>query len=184
LKPAVERRLGRKASFESVLMALRRANFARAKDLTAELKRAVARSNYSVHGGVNDVVLDYKLATLKRIIAAASERKMEGEAFTFIVGVKYASLVTDNAALAALVEEKEGEDVVAKKSGLAVFRVLLDERDVKLPGIIALFSREFAKQGVGVVELASAHTEIGFVIDERDLKKAIDAYALLKERMK
>ena len=41
----------------------------------------------------------------------------------------------------------------------------------------------FQEAGISITELESAYTEIGFVIPDKDVKKAIDAYSSMKERI-
>jgi hypothetical protein len=184
IKDTVERKEGRKVSNESILMALRRLSLLHYRNLTPEIRRAAARSSYSIHSGISDLIIDYQLATLKKIVLATSEKGMHDGAFTFIIGTKYASLVTDRTEIVDHLEKSKEVDVVKRIDGLVIFRIIIHKDDVKLPGLVSLFVREFAKAGISLVEVESTYTEIGLVIDEKDVKKAIDAYLALKERMR
>jgi hypothetical protein len=183
LKGTVERRAGKKVSAESVMMALRRLSLLHHRKMAPDIGRAVGRSSYSIHSGISDLIIDYQMATLKKIVLAAGERGGQDGAFTFIIGTKYASLVTDRTEIVDYLEKSGEVETVKRMDGLVVFRIMLHKDDVGVPGIVSLFVREFAKAGISLVEIESTYTEIGMVIDEKDVKKAIDAYLALKERM-
>ncbi len=183
LKGTVERKLGKKVSAESIMMALRRLALLHHRKMGPDIKGAVVRSSYSIHSGISDLIMGYRLATLKKIALAISEKGMHEGAFTFIVGTKYASLVTDSMELVDRLEKSGELDVVKRVDGLVIFRIMLHKDDVGVPGVVSLFVGEFAKAGISLVEVESTYTEIGLVIDEKDVKKAIDAYLALKERM-
>ncbi len=184
LKSTVERRAGKKVSAESVMMALRRLSLLHRREMGPGIREAVVRSSYSIHSGISDLVIDYQMATLKKIVLATAEKGANEGAFTFIIGTKYASLVTDRVEMVGRLEKSGEVDVVKRIDGLVIFRVMLHKDDVGIPGIVSLFVREFAKAGISLVEIESTYTEIGMVIGEKDVKKAIDAYLALKERMR
>ncbi|MFH1221921.1 MAG: hypothetical protein V1492_02450 [Candidatus Micrarchaeota archaeon] len=181
LKQTVEKRINRKVSTESVMMALRRMDMLRAKDLTGELGKIVAGSSYTIESGFSDVVIDHRFSDIKTIIKWLDE--YGGESTTsLIVGLKYVSVVSDSAVLLEKMKSSN-MNVIALVPELAIFKIKLPKEALNTPGVIAIFSQELAKRGVSVQEQESAHTEIGFIIKEQDINKAVEAFNHLKKSL-
>ncbi len=180
LKPSIERRLKKKVSSESILMGLRRIHLVHAKGLNEKLRAIIKQSRYTMESGFTDIVLDYALEDVPKI-ARLVEKMEKGENISLIMGLMYASVVTDSPEVAKEIG-KLGIGIIDIIEGLAIFRIKLPKSAVEVPGVIALFTSEFAKRGVNVIELESSYLEIGYVIKEDEIEKALDAFRSLKTK--
>lgn len=180
LKPSVERRTGKKVSTESILMGLRRINLVHARDAGVELREILQKCKYSIENNFTDLVLDYALEDIPRL-SGLLEGLESGENVSIITGFKYASVVTDSPELIKRIEAS-GIRVVGKTQELAIFRIKLPRGALKAPGVISLFTSEFAKKGVNIIELESSYLEIGYVISEKEIGKALEAFNSLRIR--
>jgi len=180
LKPSIERRLKKKVSSESILMGLRRINLVHTKNLNEKLRSVLNQTKYSVESGFTDLVVDYALEDVPKITKLI-EKMEKGENVSLIMGFKYASIVTDSA---SLIDEIKASPIgiIDNIGALAIFRIKLPKSAVEVPGVIALFTSEFAKRGVNVIELESSYLEIGYVIKEDEIEKALDAFRSLKTK--
>jgi hypothetical protein len=180
IRPSVERRVKKKVSTESILMGLRRMHLVHAKELGKTLGNAIKACKYSIENGFIDIIIDYTMDDLPKIskLVGAAEK---GENVSIIMGFKYASIVTDSPALAEKIE-KSGINVLGRMDGLAIFRIKLPKSAMETPGVISIFTSEFAKKGVNIVELESSYMEIGYVIAESEIEKALDAFHSLKTK--
>ncbi len=92
-------------------------------------------------------------------------------------------LIVDSKAVLKTIEKCDIK-IVNVIDNLAIFKIFIDEQDIMLPGLIYLFSKQLAKNGVAVIELGSSFNEISFVIEEKMVEKAINAFIGLIERFK
>ena len=180
LKPSIERRLKKKVSTESILMGLRRINLVHSKNLNEKLRSVINQTKYSVESGFTDLVVDYALEDIPKLTKLI-ENMEKGENVSLIMGFKYASIVTDSAKLIDEIE-RSPIGIIDNLGSLAIFRIKLPKSAVEVPGVIALFTSEFAKRGVNVIELESSYLEIGYVIREDEIEKALDAFRSLKTK--
>lgn len=180
IRPSVERRLKKKVSTESILMGLRRMHLVHAKEVGKELYAAIGGCKYSIENGFTDIIIDYTMDDLQKISKLA-ETAEKGENVSIIMGFKYASIITDSSELARKIEES-GIKVLDRIDELAIFRIKLPKNAVETPGVISIFTSEFAKKGVNIIELESSYLEIGYVIAEEEIEKALDAFHFLKNR--
>lgn len=180
IKPSVERRVKKKVSTESILMGLRRMHIVHAKEKGKMLGVALKGCKYSIENGFTDIIVDYTMDDLPRI-SRLVESAEKGENVSIIMGFKYASVVTDSPELAEKIE-KSGIKVLGRIDGLAIFRIKLPKSAVETPGVISIFTSEFAKKGVNIVELESSYLEIGYVIAESEIEKALDAFHSLNTK--
>ncbi len=180
LKPTVERRLKKKVSTESILMGLRRLHLVHTKKLNEKLLSAVAGSKYSIENGFTDIIIDYALDDIPKL-SKLIEGLEKGDNVSIIMGFKYASIVTDSSWLVEEIKRSQIKvlDIVDE---LAIFRIKMPKEAVGVRGIISLFTSEFAKKGVNIIELESTYTEIGYVINESEIEKALDAFGALKKK--
>ena len=180
LRPSVERREGRKVSLESILMSLRRLNLQKEKNAGEDLRAVVRNSKYSVESGFVDIVLDYKSSDIVAI-TKWSEELMEGSITSLIVGQKFASVITDSRTLLSKITSSN-MSIVSVMENLAIFRIRMPKESMGVSGVIALFSQEFAKKGVSIIEMESAYSELAYIVREKDLAKAMDAFHYLKSK--
>ncbi len=180
LRPSVERREGRKVSLESILMSLRRLNLQKEKNAGEDLRAVVRNSKYSVESGFVDIVLDYKSSDIVAI-TKWSEELMEGSITSLIVGQKFASVITDSRTLLSKITSSN-MSIVSVMENLAIFRIRMPKESMGVSGVIALFSQEFAKKGVSIIEMESAYSELAYIVREKDLDKAMDAFHYLKSK--
>ncbi len=174
LRPYLKARIKRRFSDEAVIMALKRMELRHRKDLEFPLKKAIAEATYSIYSPVYDLIFDY---TMKDI---SSIKPSENACFMFIVGTRCASLITDDKSLVDEVKNRLGNRIIKCLEGLALFRVMLKDKYVEQPGIIYLLSKTFAKASISILELGSSYREISFVIKEKEIAKAIEAFRALQ----
>ncbi|MCP4646309.1 MAG: hypothetical protein GY852_01055, partial [bacterium] len=124
--------------------------------------------------------IDYTLDDIPKL-SKLIEGLEKGDNVSLIMGFKYASIVTDSPDLAGKIKGS-GISVLDTVGELAIFRIKMPKSAVDVPGVISLFTSEFAKKGVNVVELESTYTEIGYVIKESEIEKALDAFNSLKRQ--
>lgn len=178
LRPSVERRVGKKVSTESILMGLRRLHFVHAKGVNEKLREVVGKSKYSIENEFTDLVVDYALEDIPKI-SKLIEKVERGDNVSLIMGFKYASIITDSRELLEGIE-KSGVRVLDRIENLAIFRIKIPKSALEVPGVISIFTSEFAKKGVNIIELESSYLEIGYIIKEAEIEKALDAFNSLK----
>lgn len=176
LKPEIEEMLKRNVSAGSIMLALRDLKV-KGEENTL-IREAILSSFYSVESGLKDYVIDWSAEDLHTLFALLSKKKTT---VSIIVGKKYTSLITHRDIEDFL---REANITIIKKiPNVANFRIVIKEEYFEVSGIIETILRGFMLNNISIIEMNSSFTEIGILIKEEDVIKAINTLKDLKNRL-
>ena len=76
--------------------------------------------------------------------------------------------------LAKEITKRYPKFVIEHKNDLVAFTVMFPKKAIKTPGILSFIANRFAKNGISIMEVISSYTDITFVLNRKDLFKAMD----------
>ncbi len=119
-------------------------------------------------------MVDWSLKSVKKLFEKIAK---EDVLLSIIVGKMYASIITHQNIDDYL--DEIGIKPIKKIENLANFRVVIKKEYISSVGIIEEIIRKLVLHNISIVETASSFTEIGFIIREEDVIKAVNAYKSL-----
>ncbi len=172
IKEEVEAELGKKVSEGSVMLAIREIHLKQGKG--SDVIKALKTSYYTIESNLIDYVVDWSLESVKKLFEKIAK---EDVLLSIIVGKMYASIITHQNIDDYL--DEIGIKPIKKIENLANFRVVIKKEYISSVGIIEEIIRKLVLHNISIVETASSFTEIGFIIREEDVIKAVNAYKSL-----
>ncbi|MBT3304184.1 hypothetical protein HN592_04535 [Candidatus Woesearchaeota archaeon] len=154
-----ELNIDKKTSKEAILIAARRFQQKIKKEFgyDRDIKKLLSTSEIEVKNKINVYVVD-KNVKVDAITLEGSENN------TVIVSDKNKCLI-----------EKKFKNSIIKKHTDLVLIIIKSSKDIEsIPGVVAYITSLFSENGVNIVEFLSCWTDTLFVIEAKDLHKAIE----------
>lgn len=164
-----------KKDFDAVVVALRRI---REKSLpSSEFEKKIVsllkKGKLEMKNKISVVVLDDHavLSQLAKIVNSAVENN---ETLHLVHGSRTFTIIT-SFEISQQIAHVFRSNVVSEKNNLVEI-VLRTGREIEsTPGVVAFLYSRFAENGINIIETLSSWTETLFVIEEKDVEKAIEA---------
>ncbi|MFH1256645.1 MAG: ACT domain-containing protein [Candidatus Diapherotrites archaeon] len=161
--------------FGAIVVALRRLSEKTrpGKESQGRILRLLKGSKLEVKNRISVVFLDSKIS-MSSLAKLVNEIAEEEETLHMIHGSKSFSIITTSTA-ATKIAETFRYNLIQEKKGLVEIILRTSEEIEGTPGVMAFLYSRFSENGINIVETMSSWTDTLFVIDEKDLPKAMNA---------
>ncbi len=122
---------------------------------------------------VSMVILRFTPKFMVELLQEISDDVDNGRVVQISQGTKAIVLICEET-LAKELEKKYPKHVIEHKKNLVAYTVMFPKKAVKTPGIISFISNKFSKNKINMLEIISSYTEVTFLIERKDLFKAMD----------
>ena len=145
LEEPVFKMVGKKPSREAILVAIYR--FQDSVSPSEEIKNIVKKSYISIESDIVTTNYEVKnaLATIKGLNNTVS-----------------------------ILRKKDLGGATSYTDNLAILRIMLDDSSLEVPGVIEYFTFILASNGINILEMESANTELLFIIKEDSAPRAFE----------
>lgn len=188
LLPQVQQK-NRTANFESVLIAIQRfaQNLEKPEPIDKNLREVLAKTEIIMKNDIVQLTFERDKKIYDSILETSKKIRLDvGELFFLIQGSRDISIFLD------MHKANELKSLLKKATNttkrLAIislrepsYKMRENELSREIPGYLAFLTTLFAKNAINIVEIASTHSQMIFVIGEKDLGKA---YEVLDECIK
>ncbi len=182
LRPLISRRLRKEVTAGAVVMALKRMSHGSLERVRLE---AFLR-------GLGDMVtrtdlLDYTFRNsptlLEHHARFLEEAGRQRDLFcTFSQGVHETTIIIVREGAPMLERYFRGEELLARKTGLASITLLLPAENTEITGFYYFILKQLAWEGVNISEVISTTNEFTIVVSDRDIEKAFSILLALKKK--
>ncbi len=170
---ALELRIEKKTSMEAILVAARRFQVELGKDRSQaeQIKNLLAQSEVELRNKIAVVIVE-KSINLGPVGDFQKMVNQEHNLFYFLEGSDNYTLIVQDKYL-ALLESKLRGKIVKKHQNLALIMIKSAKEIETQLGVIAYLTSLFAENGVNIMEFLSCWTDTLFVIETKDVAKAL-----------
>ncbi len=170
---AKELHIERKMSMEAILIAARRFQIELGKDRVQmeQIKNLLARSEVELRNKIAVLIVD-KSFDFEEINSIHQKIHNDHNPFYFLEGSNNYTIITTDKYL-PLLEAKLRGKMLKKHQNLALIMFKSSKEIESQLGVIAYLSALFAENGVNIVEFLSCWTDTLFVIDTKDVPRAL-----------
>jgi hypothetical protein len=162
-------------SEEAALVACRRYEVDPSEEINEDaIRRVLGRSKLEMRTKVAVVTVRPSPRVRRRLDEALEGADGSNAPLHVIRGSAGVTVVTDDEAADAVVEELGEAEVMSRRSGLVELVVTSPEVIEETPGILAYLATTLSSRGINLVEVVSTYRDTIFVIDEEDLPPAFE----------
>jgi aspartokinase len=122
---------------------------------------------------VSLVIMRFDPKFLVELLKDISDDIDRGRAVQISQGTNVIVLLCEET-LANELKRKYKKHIISIENGLVAYTILFPKEAVNTPGILNFISDRFAKNKINIREFISTYTEVTFVIERKDLFKAMD----------
>lgn len=169
-----ELKIEKKSSKSAILIAARRFQDKLEKELGNEKKinLLLSRSEISVKNKIS-VLIFKKIVDLDDLIEFEKDIKKENGTIYFLEGINNYTIITQERYAQELYQEFE-KQIVKYHKNLAIIDFKSPEEIEKISGVISYLTSLFAENGVNILEFLSCWRDTIFIIDKKDVSKALN----------
>ncbi len=169
-----ELKIEKKSSKEAILIAARRFKMKLEGEMSYEkkIKEVLASSEIEVKNKIAVLILE-KGINYDSVDDVQKEIRKSSGSFYLLEGSDNYTIIIQEKFLAK-VEEKFKNKVIKVSKGLVMLNLKSSKEIEKIAGVLAYLTALFGENGVNIVEFLSCWTDTLFVIEEKDLGKAIE----------
>ena len=166
--------LNLKKNFDAILIACRRTRIKLKKEDTLEKKilKILKESKIEIKNKIIAVVLE-KNIFFETLLNLEKEIKKKKEIFRVIEGASAITIITSEDFL-ELIKKNFRNKIILENKNLAEITIKSPEDVETTPGAYAYLCSVFAENNINIAETLSCWTDTIFLIDERDVGKAIN----------
>ncbi|MBI4052977.1 MAG: hypothetical protein HY394_02980 [Candidatus Diapherotrites archaeon] len=165
----------KEADFEAVVVALRRLaeKAAPSRQLEGKIVSLLKKGKLEMKNKISVVVLDsgIELSQLTRLVNEIAEK---GETLHLVHGSSAYTVITSNES-SEKISKAFRHAIVSEKKGLVEIIFKTGREIESTPGVVAFLYSRFSENGINIIETLSSWTETLFVIEEKDVQKAMEA---------
>ena len=171
---AKELNVEKKAKKEAILIAARRFHEKLKKELTSEKKiqNLLSSSEIEIKNKIVVFILSKKI-NLDYVDDLHKEIRKENGTFYILEGSDNYTIITQEK-YSRLTEDKLRSKIIKKNKDLALLNFKSPKEIETVPGAIAYLTAFFAENEVNIVEFLSCWTDTLFIINSKDINKAIN----------
>lgn len=168
-----ELNLKNKASNESILVAARRVQekIKNSSDTSKEINELLNNSEVEIKTKIL-VLIVKKPLQFDKMLQIQNKIKSEGGLFFMLDGSNHFTLITQQKYEKAILV-KFKQNTIKVNSELALVTIKSSQDIEKIPGVVSYLTSLFSENDVNICEFLSCWTDTMFVIDSKDLNKAL-----------
>ncbi|MBT3298287.1 ACT domain-containing protein [archaeon] len=167
-------KIEKKSSKEAILIAARRFQYKLKAELNNEkkIKVILIKSEISIKNKIGVLILN-KSTDLDYLIELQKNVKKEEGIMHVLEGTDNYTIITQERYILKLYEKFEN-NIIKSHENLVIIDFKSPEEIEKITGVISYLTSLFAENGVNILEFLSCWRDTIFVIDKKDINKAID----------
>ena len=171
-----ELKLTNKTSFDATLIAIRRFNEKLSKEKVNDKKIGdlLRKSSLEIKSKISIFTLQ-KATPLDRIDKLQEVLRKENCTFYVLEGSDNYTLIMDDR-FASEAETKLVHYIIKLHRGLSMLNIKSPKDIQQIPGVLAYLTNIFSENGINIMEFMSCWTDTLFIIDSKDLGKAITLF--------
>lgn len=176
IKPQIERRMMRRVSMPSVVVAL-----SRLKDVSKQPRKnkdalvpTVVIKNISVQSGLAELAYEKTARSTER----ARRVRHDDSMLLVSYGVREITLITREEHTKSIRDTFAPQKPKTAMTELAAITVSFDPKYLEVPNTIFALTRTLALRRINVIEIVSTYSELTFVVRAKDIQATFDALNL------
>lgn len=172
---AEEKKIDTEKNFDAIVVALRRLseNLRPSDRIEKKIRGLLKKSKLEVKTKIGVAVLNDKIS-LHQLIEFAKDIIAEESDFHLIHGSKTFTIVSSDE-LVEKIEHIFGHNLISSKTGLVEILLKTRKEIETIPGVMSRLYSSLAEHDVNIIETMSSWTDTLFVIEEKDIQKAMNA---------
>jgi len=171
---AKQLKIEKKTSKEAILIAARRFQQKLKKEETYEkqIKAIFAESEVAVRNKIAVLILEKNL-NFDVVDSIQKTIRKESGLFYILEGTDNYTIITQEK-YSKLIENKFKNKLIKSHKAMALIDIKSSEKIEETPGVMAYITTLFAENGVNILEFLSCWKETLFIIDSKDVNKALN----------
>ena len=178
---ALARKIGRELGIrreEAVLAACRRYPVEKLRGYSEDaIRRMLQKSRIQTRTKVATITVVEGVDVLQRLGDVVEELLDENRVCRLIQVSQGTVIIVDDDSLSRVTKRLRSEHLIGVTRGLVEIAVTSPETIEKTPGLLAFLSGALASRGINIVEEMSCYTDTIFLLDRKDMTRAMEVLA-------
>src|SRR5213593_3033506 len=178
---ALARKIGRELGIrreEAVLAACRRYPVEKLRGYSEDaVRRMIQKSRIQTRSKVATITVVEGVDVLQRLGDVVEELLDENRVCRLIQVSQGTVIILDDDSVSRVTKKLRSEQIIGVTRGLVEIDVISPETIEKTPGLLAFLSGALASRGINIVEEMSCYTDTIFILDRKDMTRAVEVLA-------
>jgi len=163
---------------EAVLAACRRYPVEKLRGYSEDaVRRMIQKSRIQTRTRVATITVVEGVDVLQRLGDVVEELLDENRVCRLIQVSQGTVIILDDDSVSRVTKKLRSEQIIGVTRGLVEIDVISPETIEKTPGLLAFLSGALASRGINIVEEMSAYTDTIFLLERRDMTRAMEVLA-------
>ncbi len=163
---------------EAVLAACRRYPVEKLRGYSEDaIRRMLEKSRVETRTKVATITLVQGVDVLQRLGDVVEELLDENKVCRLLQVSQGTVIIVDDGSVTRVTKKLRPEHIISVARGLVEIAVTSPETIEKTPGLLAFLSGALASRGINIVEEMSCYTDTIFILDRKDMTRAVEVLA-------
>jgi len=163
---------------EAVLAACRRYPVEKLRGYSEDaIRRMLKKSQVQTRTKVATITVVEGVDVLQRLGDVVEELLDENKVCRLLQVSRGTVIIVDDTSVSRVTKKLRPEHIISVARGLVEIAVTSPETIEKTPGLLAFLSGALASQGINIVEEMSCYTDTIFILDRKDMTRAMEVLA-------
>ena len=163
---------------EAVLAACRRYPIEKVRGYSEDaIRRMLEKSRVETRTKVATITLTQGVDVLQRLGDVVEELLDENKVCRLLQVSQGTVIIVDDGSVSRVTKKLRPEHIISVARGLVEIAVTSPETIEKTPGLLAFLSGALASRGINIVEEMSCYTDTIFILDRKDMTRAMEVLA-------
>jgi len=163
---------------EAVLAACRRYPVEKLRGYSEDaIRRMLKKSQVQTRTKVAAITVVEGVDVLQRLGDVVEELLDENKVCRLLQVSRGTVIIVDDTSVSRVTKKLRPEHIISVARGLVEIAVTSPETIEKTPGLLAFLSGALASQGINIVEEMSCYTDTIFILDRKDMTRAMEVLA-------
>ena len=163
---------------EAVLAACRRYPVEKLRGYSEDaIRRMLKKSQVQTRTKVATITVVEGVDVLQRLGDVVEELLDENKVCRLLQVSRGTVIIVDDTSVSRVTKKLRPEHIISVARGLVEIAVTSPETVEKTPGLLAFLSGALASQGINIVEEMSCYTDTIFILDRKDMTRAMEVLA-------
>jgi len=163
---------------EAVLAACRRYPLEKVRGFSEDaVRRTLQKSRVETRTKVATITVAQGIDVLQRLGDVVEELLDENKVCRLLQVSQGTVIIVDNDSVSRVTKKLRPEHLISVTRGLVEIAVTSPETIEKTPGLLAFLSGALASRGINIVEEMSCYTDTIFILDRKDMTRAMEVLA-------
>jgi len=163
---------------EAVLAACRRYPVEKLRGYSEDaVRRTLARSRIQTRSKIATITVVEGVDVLQRLGDVVEELLDENRVCRLIQVSQGTVIIVDDDSVSRVTKKLRSEQIIGVTRGLVEIDVTSPETIEKTPGLLAFLAGALASRGINIVEEMSAYTDTIFLLERKDMTRAMEVLA-------